>query len=53
MIPNDTDPIERVRAELSDGFVVSRVAYEGPELVVRIETPERFAAWDDSIRALV
>ena len=56
MTTNDTDPLERVQAdiqaEIPDDLVVSRVAYEGPELIIYTDTPEKFAARDDLIRTL-
>ncbi|RLM53813.1 beta-CASP ribonuclease aCPSF1 [Halobellus sp. Atlit-31R] len=57
MSTNDTtDPLEAVRTkletEIPDDLVVSRVAYEGPELVVYTETPRKFAERDGLIRRL-
>ena len=57
MSTNDsTDPLESVRtrleAEIPDDLVVSRVAYEGPKLVVYTETPKKFAERDGLIRRL-
>jgi KH/beta-lactamase-domain protein len=50
------DPIEEIRArldaEVPDDLDVSRVTYEGPELVVYTETPRRFAERDGLIRDL-
>jgi len=57
MSTNDTtDPLEAVRTQLEneipDDLVVSRVAYEGPELVIYTETPRKFAERDGLIRRL-
>jgi len=54
--PHDTNPLDEMRAELEaelpDDLSVSRVAFEGPELVVYTDTPREFAGRDKLIRTL-
>ena len=51
-----TDEIDAVRAgleaEIPDDLDLSRVTYEGPELVIYTETPRKFAERDGLIRKL-
>ncbi|MFB6068899.1 MAG: beta-CASP ribonuclease aCPSF1 [Halobacterium sp.] len=55
MSPNE-DPIEAVRtkleAELPADLTISRVTYEGPELVIYTDTPGKFAERDGLVRKL-
>jgi KH/beta-lactamase-domain protein len=57
MSTNDsTNPLERVKteveSEIPDDLSVSRVSYEGPELIIYTETPREFAERDDAVRKL-
>ena len=57
MSTNDnTDPLEAIRAkveaEIPDQLVISRITYEGPELVIYTETPRKFAQQDGLVRQL-
>ena len=51
-----TDPLETVRAEIEaeipDELRISRVTYEGPELVIYTDTPRAFAEQEGLIRNL-
>jgi KH/beta-lactamase-domain protein len=53
---DETDPLERVRrqieSEIPDDLDISRVTYEGPELVIYSGTPRKFADRDKLIRQL-
>lgn len=52
----DTDPLDTMRAEVEteipDDLDISRVTFEGPELVIYTETPRKFAHRDRLIRNL-
>ncbi|WP_248896371.1 beta-CASP ribonuclease aCPSF1 [Haloplanus halobius] len=56
MSTDDQSPLDAVRAkleaEIPDELNVSRVTYEGPELVIYTETPREFAERDGLIRKL-
>lgn len=57
MSTNDTtDSLDAVRidleAEIPDELAISRIAYEGPELVIYTDTPRKFAERDGLIRQL-
>ncbi|MFC7116651.1 MULTISPECIES: beta-CASP ribonuclease aCPSF1 [Halobacteriales] len=53
---DENDPLEtmqaQVEAEIPDDLDISRVTYEGPELVIYTETPRKFAERDGLIRKL-
>lgn len=42
----------KLQAEVPDDLTVSRVTYEGPELIIYTETPRKFAERDGLIRRL-
>lgn len=56
MSTDTTSTLDAVRAELEaeipDDLTISRVAYEGPEIVIYTETPRKFAERDGLVRRL-